>query len=149
MSDVGNRPEKVVLDASLALNILLGTVGNPALTYWAEWQETNAALYAPELLFFELSNILRKQELRNGLVPSEIDMAVRLLLKTPIQLHSALPDLERAIQIARQRGLAKTYDMFFVALAERLGATLGTSDEPLRDIALALGIPVIFVEPTL
>jgi predicted nucleic acid-binding protein len=116
----------LVCDASAVVSALLdsGKAGT-----WAMEQLAAADLFAPALMPFECSNIIRRHEL-NGLVSA--DQAVQAhadLLDLPVELW---PYEVLAARVWELRLNLTSYDAAYVALAEMLGIALVTLDERIR-----------------
>lgn len=130
----------LVADASLLVAALCdqGEVGR-----WAE--ERLAAsmgdLAAPELVFVEAANILRRSERAGRLAPAASAAAHRSLLALDLVALPYAPFAERVWEL---RGNLTAYDAWYVAVAEALGASLGTLD---RRLAQAPGPRCRFVVP--
>jgi predicted nucleic acid-binding protein len=114
---------RLVCDASAVVSALLdsGDAGT-----WVAERLAGAELFAPALMPFECSNIIRRHEL-GGLVSA--DQAVQAhadLLDLPVDLWPYELLAERIWQL---RANLTSYDAAYVALAERLGLVLVTLDQ--------------------
>lgn len=112
----------LVLDASAAVALLADA--GPA----GQWVETTIAgmsLLAPELLPFEVGNILRRQALAGVLDASAATLAHADLVALPIHLYPYAAVADRAWEL---RANMTTYDASYVALAELLTVPLVTLD---------------------
>ncbi len=112
----------VVVDAS-ALLILLIDPGDNGEQVADVLQESD--LHAPDLLPYEVSNVLRRHRLAGRLSPTESALAHQAMQRLPIELwpHEIIGD--RAWELT---GSLSAYDAAYVALAERLDALLITAD---------------------
>ena len=112
----------VVVDAS-ALLILLIDPGHPGEQVAAALQESD--LHAPDLLPYEVSNVLRRHRIAGRLSPTEAALAHQAMRRLPIELwpHEIIGD--RTWDLT---GSLTAYDAAYVALAERLDALLVTAD---------------------
>ncbi len=112
----------VVVDAS-ALLILLSDPGAGGEQVAATLQGSD--LHAPDLLPYEVSNVLRRHRLAGRLSPTEAALAHQAMRRLPIELwpYEVLGD--RAWGLT---GSLSAYDAAYVALAERLDALLVTAD---------------------
>lgn len=115
----------LVLDASAAVALLADA--GPAGTWVADIVR-GQSLFAPELMPFEVSNILRRQVLAGLLDASSATLAHADLLALPVDLYPYAGLGDRVWQL---RGNLTSYDASYVALAEILGATLVTLDNRL------------------
>ena len=91
-------------------------------------------LAAPELLLFEVANVLRRLELAGRLPRESAALAHGDLLDLPVQLWPYAP---LAGEAWRLRGSMTVYDASYVALAAQLGAPLVTLDQRLARTASA------------
>lgn len=117
---------RLVCDASAVVSALLdsGDAGT-----WVAERLAGAELFAPALMPFECSNIIRRHEL-GGLVSA--DQAVQAhadLLDLPVDLWPYELLAERIWQL---RANLTSYDAAYVALAETLGLALVTLDHRIR-----------------
>ncbi|HET6534361.1 MAG TPA: type II toxin-antitoxin system VapC family toxin [Actinoplanes sp.] len=120
----------MVLDASAAV-ALLADAGHAG--QWVAATIKDAILYAPELMPFEVSNILRRQTLAGLLDSSEATLAHSDLIALPVDLHPYVGLADRVWQLRKN---LTVYDASYVALAELLGTALITLD---RRMARATG----------
>ena len=79
----------------------------------------------PNLADIEVVSVLRKQWLAGTMTEARCIRAIRYLAALPFPRYEASPLLERAFEL---RSTVTVYDGVYVALAERLGATLVTMD---------------------
>lgn len=117
---------RLVCDASAVVSALLdsGDAGT-----WVAERLAGAELFAPALMPFECSNIIRRHEL-GGLVSA--DQAVQAhadLLDLPVDLWPYELLAERIWQL---RANLTSYDAAYVALAETLGLALVTLDQRIQ-----------------
>lgn len=117
---------RLVCDASAVVSALLdsGDAGT-----WVAERLAGAELFAPALMPFECSNIIRRHEL-GGLVSA--DQAVQAhadLLDLPVDLWPYELLAERIWQL---RANLTSYDAAYVALAETLGLVLVTLDQRIQ-----------------
>ena len=84
-----------------------------------------------DLALVEVANAIWKQQHRGLTTPLETQQSLDDLLAVPVHVEPAIPRLRRALEIAQAYGRA-VYDALFVALAEELGLTGVTADEPLH-----------------
>lgn len=120
-----------VLDASVALKWVLPEAdSDKALAVRSDYQSQVHELLAPDIWPVELGHALTKAE-RKGIVPQgDADQLLADILSTPPRLHPSLPLLKRAVEISSQTRQG-VYDCLYVALAEREGCKLLTSDTKL------------------
>lgn len=113
---------RFVLDASAAVALLAdaGPAGQ-----WVEATISGAALLAPDLMPFEVSNILRRHALAGVLDASEATLAHTDLVALAVDLYPYAGLAERVWEL---RANLTAYDASHVALAELLAAPLVTLD---------------------
>jgi predicted nucleic acid-binding protein len=124
------------VDASVVVPYL-GQREAPAVEHrWHIWHAERPRLVAPTLLWYEVVNALH-QAVRHG--ARAADAAARVLAETqslPIEVHGDDALHERALVFAARFSLPAAYDAHYLALAERFGAPLWTTD---RRLAKAVG----------
>ena len=118
----------IVVDASTIVAALVdgGTAGT-----WAEGLLAVEVLAAPHLMPVEVANVLRRSA-RGGDISNEVaSLAHADLLGLRVELFPYEPLAERTWEL---RANVTTYDAWYVALAEALGAPLATLDMRLRTV---------------
>lgn len=115
----------LVVDASAVVAALVdsGPAGR-----WAEAQLLVGSLFAPALMPFEVSNVLRRAVLSGDLAADAGTLAHHDLLDLAVDLFAFETVAERAWQL---RENVSIYDATYVALAEALEAPLVTLDRRL------------------
>jgi predicted nucleic acid-binding protein len=122
---------KYVLDSNIALKwVLTEADSDKARRLRSEFQNQVHELRAPDVFPVEIAHGLAKAE-RRGIIPQgDADRLLTNVLSTPPQLHTYLPLLKRALDMA-SRARIGVYDCLYVALAEREGCELVTADDRL------------------
>jgi predicted nucleic acid-binding protein len=92
---------------------------------WVATTVGSAQIASPELALFEAANVLRRHQLRGDLESVEATLAHNDLVALPLQLWPYAALSERAWEL---RGSLSIFDASYVALAERLNASLVTLD---------------------
>ncbi len=112
----------LVVDASVVVAALVdgGSVGG-----WAERLLVSDALVAPHLLPVEVANVLRRAAAAGDVSADAAALAHSDLLSLRVQLFAYEPFAERVWEL---RENLSSYDAWYVAVAERLDASLGTLD---------------------
>lgn len=130
----------LVVDASVVVAALIdgGPVGR-----WADNLLEAHRLVAPNLMPYEVADILRRTQLRGDISPDVATLAHQDLLALPTQLfaHDVLAD-----RIWELRHTVTAHAAAYVALAEGLDIALATLDQRLAD---ASGPTCTFELPTL
>ena len=108
---------------------------------WAEEVLARGSLHAPELAQAESTNVLRRLERAKIITTPEANAAQDDLVRLEIELFSFEPFASRIWEL---RHNVTSYDAWYVALAESIGAPLATLDEHL---AKANGVACRFLTP--
>ncbi|MGH3455540.1 MAG: type II toxin-antitoxin system VapC family toxin [Actinomycetes bacterium] len=111
----------IVLDASAAVEMVLGTPSGAAVTQEVRSQRLNA----PHLLAVEVTQALRGMVMRGTIAEQEAVASLADLRSLLIRRWRHEPLLERAWEL---RANLTAYDAVYVALAEALEAVLVTTD---------------------
>ena len=115
----------IVLDASAALDLLLGTT--PAAAGALD-RVLADSLHAPELIDLEIASALRRFVQMGELTPEQARARLDAHASIRIERYRHAPLLPRIWQLRDQ---LTAYDASYVALAEALGCSLLTSDAAL------------------
>lgn len=98
---------------------------------WREWLRDKITLHAPALLRYEVVNSLHRMRMAGRLSADDANLALRRILRIPVVLYQD-DDLHlRAMELAARYDLPAAYDSQYLALAERLGVELWTTDAKL------------------
>ena len=120
---------RAVLDASAALKwVLIEADSDKALRLRDDFRNAVHDLIAPETFSLECAHSLTKKQ-RQGLIPDAKDLWDAIMLDSPAY-HPLLPLMDRAVAISVQSRY-NVHDCVHVALAEREGCELVTSDQKL------------------
>ena len=120
----------IVVDASV---IVAAVVDSGAVGSWALQQCERDDMAAPHLMPAEAANILRRSSLHGDLSADGAAIAHRDLLDLDVEYFPYLPFADRVWELRQN---VTSYDAWYVALAEHLGAVLVTLD---RRLAAASG----------
>jgi predicted nucleic acid-binding protein len=115
----------VVVDASVVVTALVDDGPTGA---WAEEVIESGALYGPEMVRVESTNILRRLERVKEILTQEANAAYEDLMQLEIELFSFEPFTDRVWEL---RHNVTSYDAWYVAVAEALRLPLATLDERL------------------
>jgi predicted nucleic acid-binding protein len=115
----------VVVDSSTVVAALVATGPDGA---WAERLVAGHALYAPQLVLVEATNVLRRLELSNRITTPEASAAQEDLMQLEIELYPFEPFAGRIWEL---RQTVTSYDAWYIALAEALEFPLATLDDRL------------------
>lgn len=112
---------------------------SPAREFFVDEAKAGDPLVAPGLMWVEVRNVLLTGVRRRRWTGAEADTAAANLANLPMQRLDSPADLARAYELARRYDNCPAYDMVYVALAERLGAQLYTTDLKLSKRLAHLG----------
>ncbi len=122
----------IVLDASAAVDLLLGTERASGI---AKVLDSVSEAHAPELIDPEVIAVVRRWTLRGWLAVETGERAVNELGELALVRHRHVALRRRAWEL---RDRCSAYDACYVALAETLGAQLLTTDARLGRAAQGL-----------
>lgn len=120
----------VVVDASLALKWVLSKDLTPeAHAIFRAWRDNNDELLVPDLFLFEVAHILYRKQ-RSGPFTLERSWLAFLSIRGRVTIRTLTPiHTFRAFQIGNATDRSDTYDVHYLALAEREGCEYWTADE--------------------
>ena len=122
----------VVVDASLAVKWLVEEEdSDKAHAALQSWVDQGITRVAPNLMPFEVSNVLHRRVLRGELDLHDSTRMIARLLESRLELRHPLNLHARALQIASRLKQGAAYDAHYLALAESVGCDLWTADERL------------------
>lgn len=113
----------IVLDASAAVELLLGGERAEPVIRWFEAEE--GEVHAPGLLDVEVVQALRRLVAAGVMAEPRARASVEILQELPVTRHQETPLLPRLWQL---RENLTAYDAAYVSLAETLGCSLLTFD---------------------
>ncbi|HTZ97252.1 MAG TPA: type II toxin-antitoxin system VapC family toxin [Terriglobales bacterium] len=125
----------IVLDASAAVEWLLQTSAGQQIE--SRIYSRNETLHAPQLLDLEVAQVLRRLRGQNKISNARATEAVDDLIDLRVTRYPHAVLLPRIWQL---RHNLSAYDAAYVALAEKLGATLITRDKAIAAAAHAVAI---------
>jgi predicted nucleic acid-binding protein len=100
---------------------------------------------APAIWPLEVANVLLVAERRGRVNEAQASRFLALLAQLPIDVDSSPADLSGLVAVGRRHALS-SYDASYLILAERLGASLATVDQQLRQAAAQAGVSLM-IEP--
>lgn len=124
-------PSSVCVDAGLVVRRVLFPDDQVVQAAWEDWHAQDIQIFAPGLLFYEVTNALYRYQHLGLLSAETIDAALEAALSLPLTLVSDFDLHRRAKALAEAYHLAATYDAHYLALAESLPADLYTCDQRL------------------
>lgn len=123
--------EIVVVDASIALKWVIDELDlAKAHALLIEWSDKGIILLAPALFTYEITNILYQNVRKNEITLERAKRALEdvMFLGIEIDIPQDFGLDRRAIELAHKFGFKATYDLHYLALAEREGCELWTAD---------------------
>ena len=117
---------RLVCDASAVVAVLLDSGDDGT---WVARKLSRAELFAPALMPFECSNIIRRHELRGLVGTDQAAQAHQDLLELPVELW---PYEALGARIWQLRPNLSSYDAAYIALAEAIDTPLITLDRRIR-----------------
>lgn len=119
---------EICIDANLVIRGI-GPRRAPAVAeLWRGWARDRVTLHAPTLLRYEVINGTHRLRSAGLLSTEDAGRALTRAFRLPIVFHSDDALHLRAFQLATDHGLAAAYDAHYLAVAERLGVDLWTTD---------------------
>ncbi len=120
------------VDANLAAKwIFAEEFSGRALGLLAKCIQAGERICAPPLLTVEVTNIIRRRMLREGVTLPQAQRLLGQFLAFPVTTVSPSSLHERALALAEEYGLPAVYDAHYVALAAFLECELWTDDRRL------------------
>lgn len=120
---------KRVLDSSVGFKWLVPEMhSDKALRLRDDYRNGIVELIAPDIFLVEIAHALTRAERQKRITPAQGALALADTINTQPQLFSFIALLPRAYQISSDRHVG-VYDCLYVALAEREGCDLVTSDD--------------------
>lgn len=96
----------------------------------------------PAIWPLEVANVLLVAERRGRLREAQASRFLELLTQLPIEVDDAPSDLTGIVAAGRRHELS-SYDVSYLVLAERLGASLATLDQRLAKAAERAGVELL------
>jgi predicted nucleic acid-binding protein len=131
----------IVLDASAVIDWLLQTAVGQQIEN--RIYSRGESLHAPHLLDLEVAQVLRRLEREGTIFPQRADQAIHDLLDLRITRYPHFVFLPR---IWRLRHNVSAYDAAYIALTEKLGATLVTRDARLASASSSVSARGVRIE---
>jgi predicted nucleic acid-binding protein len=128
----------IVLDANAAIEV---AEERPMSTLFSEKLASASLVVASEFIAIELANVLQKQCRGGDLTEQEARQTIERALGLVHQFSPIETDYAEALHEAI-RLKHSAYDMLYLILARRYGATLMTLDGKLKQLAIDEGIDV-------
>src|SRR3954468_2747058 len=110
----------VCVDASFIVRLLVpDNFSREAQALWTKWLQAEIEIIAPTLILFETSATFRHLVYHKRIAPEDADGIFSDFNFMKIHTFHDVPLRDRAWQLAKRFNQSRTYDMNYVALAER------------------------------
>lgn len=121
----------LVIDANVAVKSILSATDSLG-AFWEKVDRENITPCAPRLWLSETASAIRSLVSQKALSPDEAEDVLRTIHGLRIEIIDEDEELSlRALELAGKLGQSKAYDVFYLALAEKLVAEFWTADERL------------------
>ncbi len=122
----------VCVDASLAAKWVLPEPDRDiAQALYEEWRAAILEIIGPPLLFAEITNILRRNVVRDVIIPAEALTAEAVFRRLGVRVASPDDLYREALILAQRFDLPAAYDTQYLAVAQIEGCDFWTADERL------------------
>ena len=126
----------IVSDTNIFLAVVLD---EPEKGHIIELTSESSAL-APEILLYEIGNVLTAMVKREQLTDNQALTALKLAHRIPVRLIAV--DIQQALKLAFEFKIY-AYDAYFLQCAKSLSCPLITLDKGMKQVAMALNIEVL------
>ncbi len=130
----------ICVDANILIRLTLKPNEGALQQMWDSWMAQEYTLIAPTLLYYEITNGLYRLQKSGLLSPAFVRDALDFAFALPIRLIGDVALHQRALELAATYRLPAAYDAHYLALAERLGVELWTSDVRLVSALQPFGV---------
>ena len=141
----GTTTSPVCVDAGILVRLLTAQDDGTIRGLWGRWREEGRSLIAPRLLRYAVTNALHRLRGANRLSDELTQEALRSALDLPVAIADDADLHHHALALAWRFGLPAAYDAHYLALAEREGAELWTTDRRLTNAVRHAFVWVHFV----
>lgn len=125
----------ICVDASIIVDRLVSFDEDRLQALWSGWIEDEMQLVAPQLLRYEVTNMLYQIAKKARLSKAVTSEAIQMLIALPIKLYDDPLLHEKAFGLAQELALGATYDAHYLTLARHLNCQFWTRDAKLARAA--------------
>jgi predicted nucleic acid-binding protein len=136
---------RFVVDASVILAYVLREGLDSVNTFFESLDDGVDELIGPHLLRAECTSVIHEQIEKGRVASDEVPQYIDRMLRIKIRVTDNRTQFTRAVELARQFGHAKAYDMQYLAAAIAEGVELVTIDGGMRQAAINIKHPVRFL----
>jgi predicted nucleic acid-binding protein len=128
----------ICIDPGPVIQLTAFPRNNAIRTLWDRWEREERRILAPNLLFYDIANILSSY-VRNGVLSASTVKAILQAARSlPVHLVDDQEIQFRSLELAERLNLPVGCDPHYLALAEKLDKELWTYD---RRLAVAVNQP--------
>jgi len=127
---------KIIADTNTFIAVALNAPEKAKIIRLTEGHD----LIAPDVLPFEIGNVLTAMMKKNTLKKDEVVSAWKVVQKIPVDLRHT--DIKAALSIAVKYNIY-AYDAYFLECADNLRSALLTLDMGMHRVARKIGIPIL------
>ena len=121
----------LVIDANVAVRSILSETDS-LKAFWEKVDQENLTPCAPRLWMSETTSAIRSLVFQKAISAENAEDILRTIHGLRVEIINEDEELSlRALELAGKLGQSKTYDAFYLALAEKLVAEFWTADERL------------------
>ncbi len=127
----------IVVDVNLIASLILPLpYSQQTIARMSDWREQDIKLFAPTLLSYELSTILRRSVFRKSMTTDQAQTALEEMSLLGVEMVAPSNLIqERALHWAELLGQSKAYDAHYLSVAEAVNGNLWTADRRLSNAA--------------
>ena len=123
----------LVIDASVLMKFYVPEIlSDKAEELLARMEQGDTMLFAPDLIYPEVGNILWKKERMKELTRPEVEEITDAIVSLPLKIESSKPLLSLAMDIAIEYRIT-VYDAIYVSMARVYEIKMMTADKKLVD----------------
>lgn len=122
----------ICIDSNFIVRLLVGYYEETIyLEMWNKWCNANTKIVAPDLINYEVTNVLWRLNKTNQINYTQAQIALTESFNLGIELYSNSELHQDALAIAERFKLPAAYDAHYLALAEKMQIDFYTCDKKL------------------